>query len=177
MRLASSVKIAEPGDTDFQDGAGRAARGVRRQERGGRGRRQARRPRAASPSPPRAKTLLLGITKASLQSESFISAACFQETTKVLTEAALAGAEDRLVGLKENVILGHLIPAGTGFKPYQDLKLRYTGQPIEPIPILQQIGEAPAPAIPGLTPLDAVKPMTDAGVRPEPTPVAGGTNP
>ena len=82
-------------------------------QRSRRGRRQGARPRAASPSRPRAKTLLLGITKASLQSESFISAASFQETTKVLTEAALAGAVDTLVGLKENVILGHLIPAGT----------------------------------------------------------------
>ncbi len=70
----------------------------------------------------RAKTVLLGITKASLQSESFISAASFQETTKVLTEAALAGKRDELVGLKENVILGHLVPVGTGFK--QHLKTR-----------------------------------------------------
>ena len=62
--------------------------------------------------------MLLGITKASLQSESFISAASFQETTKVLTEAAIAGKIDRLQGLKENVILGHLVPAGTGFKRY-----------------------------------------------------------
>ena len=62
------------------------------------------------------KPLLLGITKASLQSESFISAASFQETTKVLTEAALAGKRDNLLGLKENVILGHMVPAGTGFK-------------------------------------------------------------
>jgi DNA-directed RNA polymerase subunit beta' len=66
--------------------------------------------------PARAKTVLLGITKASLQSESFISAASFQETTKVLTEAALASKRDELVGLKENVILGHLVPVGTGFK-------------------------------------------------------------
>ncbi|MBI4613806.1 MAG: DNA-directed RNA polymerase subunit beta', partial [Planctomycetes bacterium] len=65
------------------------------------------------------EALLLGITKASLQSDSFISAASFQETTKVLTEAALAGKVDDLKGLKENVILGHLIPAGTGFQAYQ----------------------------------------------------------
>jgi len=68
--------------------------------------------------PATAKPVLLGITKASLQSESFISAASFQETTKVLTEAAIAGKVDRLVGLKENVILGHLVPAGTGFSAY-----------------------------------------------------------
>ena len=69
-------------------------------------------------------TVLLGITKASVQSESFISAASFQETTKVLTEAALASKVDYLVGLKENVILGHLIPAGTGFKTHQEAEVR-----------------------------------------------------
>ena len=63
-----------------------------------------------------AEPLLLGITKASLSTESFISAASFQETTKVLTEAALQGKIDRLKGLKENVIIGRLIPAGTGYE-------------------------------------------------------------
>jgi DNA-directed RNA polymerase subunit beta' len=66
----------------------------------------------------------LGITKAAVQSDSFISAASFQETTKVLTEAALAGKVDYLVGLKENVILGHLVPAGTGFRTHQDAEVR-----------------------------------------------------
>ena len=69
-------------------------------------------------------TQLLGITKAAVQSDSFISAASFQETTKVLTEAALAGKVDYLVGLKENVILGHLVPAGTGFRTHQDAEVR-----------------------------------------------------
>ena len=73
------------------------------------------------PKPATAKTLLLGITKASLWSESFIAAASFQETTKVLTEASLAGKVDELHGLKENVILGHLIPAGTGSREYSRL--------------------------------------------------------
>ncbi|MEM7233876.1 MAG: DNA-directed RNA polymerase subunit beta', partial [Planctomycetota bacterium] len=73
---------------------------------------------AQGKKPATADPQLLGITKASLHSESFISAASFQETTKVLTEAALAGKTDTLVGLKENVILGHLVPAGTGFKAY-----------------------------------------------------------
>ena len=77
------------------------------------------------PKPATAKTLLLGITKASLWSESFIAAASFQETTKVLTEASLAGKTDELHGLKENVILGHLIPAGTAFKPYLDIKVKH----------------------------------------------------
>ena len=67
---------------------------------------------------------MLGITKAAVQSSSFISAASFQETTKVLTEAALAGKVDKLVGLKENVILGHLVPAGTGFRSYQQSEVR-----------------------------------------------------
>ncbi len=77
------------------------------------------------PRPATAKTLLLGITKASLRSESFIAAASFQQTTKVLTEAALAGKVDKLSGLKENVILGHLIPAGTAFKPYLRMKVKH----------------------------------------------------
>jgi DNA-directed RNA polymerase subunit beta' len=75
--------------------------------------------------PATAKTLLLGITKASLWSESFIAAASFQETTKVLTEASLAGKVDELHGLKENVILGHLIPAGTAFKPHLQTKVKH----------------------------------------------------
>jgi len=70
-----------------------------------------------------AKPLLLGITRASLNIDSFISAASFQETTKVLTNAAIAGANDSLRGLKENVIIGHLIPAGTGMRLYRDVKL------------------------------------------------------
>ena len=76
------------------------------------------------PVPATSETQLLGITKAAVQSDSFISAASFQETTKVLTEAALASKVDYLVGLKENVILGHLIPAGTGFKIHQEAEVR-----------------------------------------------------
>jgi DNA-directed RNA polymerase subunit beta' len=80
--------------------------------------------KGARPKMATASTQLLGITKASVQSSSFISAASFQETTKVLTEAALAGRTDYLVGLKENVILGHLIPAGTGFHTVQEAEVR-----------------------------------------------------
>jgi DNA-directed RNA polymerase subunit beta' len=69
------------------------------------------------------KPLLLGITKASLQSESFLSAASFQETTKVLTEAAISGKRDLLQGLKENIILGHRIPAGSGFPLYHKVSV------------------------------------------------------
>jgi DNA-directed RNA polymerase subunit beta' len=66
------------------------------------------------------KPVLLGITKAALTTDSFISAASFQETTRVLTEAAINGRVDNLLGLKENVIVGRLIPAGTGFEEYRD---------------------------------------------------------
>lgn len=66
---------------------------------------------------------MLGITKASLATNSFLSAASFQETTKVLTEAAIKGKVDPLIGLKENVLIGKLIPAGTGMKRYQNVKL------------------------------------------------------
>ncbi|RLA92773.1 MAG: hypothetical protein DRG69_08300, partial [Deltaproteobacteria bacterium] len=83
--------------------------------------------------PATASTMLLGITKASLQSESFVSAASFQETTRVLTEASLAGKEDRLLGLKENVILGHLIPAGTAYKPYLDIQVKHLAEPPKPV--------------------------------------------
>src|SRR5271157_789283 len=81
--------------------------------------------------PAAASTQLLGITKAAVQSDSFISAASFQETTKVLTEAALAGKVDYLVGLKENVILGHLVPAGTGFKAHLDAEVRIHPEALE----------------------------------------------
>ena len=75
-------------------------------------------------TPAIAKRILLGITKASLATESFLSAASFQETTRVLTEAAIRGKIDPLIGLKENVILGKLIPAGTGMKRYKDIEIK-----------------------------------------------------
>jgi DNA-directed RNA polymerase subunit beta' len=70
--------------------------------------------------PAEGKRVLLGITKASLATDSFLSAASFQETTRVLTDAAIKGKVDRLVGLKENVIIGKLIPAGSGLMAYRD---------------------------------------------------------
>ena len=72
--------------------------------------------------PATAEQIMLGITKASLATNSFLSAASFQETTKVLTEAAIKGKVDPLIGLKENVIIGKLIPAGTGMRKYRDVK-------------------------------------------------------
>jgi DNA-directed RNA polymerase subunit beta' len=74
--------------------------------------------------PAKAEPLLMGITKASLSTDSFISAASFQETTKVLTEAAIHGRVDNLLGLKENVIMGRLIPAGTGVARYGRMEMR-----------------------------------------------------
>src|SRR6185436_19077302 len=73
--------------------------------------------------PAEAAPVLLGITKASLETESFISAASFQDTTRVLTDAATLGRTDNLRGFKENVIMGHLIPAGTGFPGHRDVKV------------------------------------------------------
>ena len=85
--------------------------------------------KAKRAKPASGRTLLLGITKAALSSDSFLSGASFQESTKVLTEASLKGAMDTLVGLKENVLLGHLIPAGTGFRPYQEIKVNLLAEP------------------------------------------------
>ena len=78
---------------------------------------------AQGKEPAEGKQVMLGITKASLATNSFLSAASFQETTKVLTEAAIKGKVDPLIGMKENVIIGKLIPAGTGMKRYRNIKL------------------------------------------------------
>ena len=127
-RLSRSVKITSVGDVpDLEKGQvitkdELAAVNEKIETIGGAG------AKAKRSKPATGKTLLLGITKASLKSESFISAASFQETTKVLTEASLAGRLDRLWGLKENVILGHLIPAGTAFKPYLQIKVKHLAE-------------------------------------------------
>jgi DNA-directed RNA polymerase subunit beta' len=78
----------------------------------------------------------LGITKASLTTQSFISAASFQETTRVLTDAAIRGAKDDLLGLKENIIIGHLIPAGTGQYRYQEVEIEGVEVPAPEEPLL-----------------------------------------
>ena len=85
---------------------------------------------AAGKQPAEGKRILLGITKASLATDSFLSAASFQETTRVLTDAAIKGKVDHLIGLKENVIIGKLIPTGTGMKEYSHLKLDTDTQPL-----------------------------------------------
>ncbi len=91
--------------------------------------------------PAEGKQVMLGITKASLATDSFLSAASFQETTKVLTEAAIKGKVDHLVGLKENVIIGKLIPAGTGLKRYRDIRLD-TGMPEEAPTVDEETAES-----------------------------------
>jgi DNA-directed RNA polymerase subunit beta' len=122
--LAQSLKISDAGETDLVVNQvyskAQIEQANEKVEKLGGATAKGKKPRPAT-----AKTLLMGITKASLQSESFISAASFQETTKVLTEAALAGKVDELRGLKENVILGHLIPAGTAFRPHLEMRVKH----------------------------------------------------
>jgi len=113
-QMLKKVKIEDPGDTTFL--IGQQADRFRFREENERVMKKGGKPASATP-------MLLGITKASLSTESFISAASFQETTRVLTEAAASGKKDDLLGLKENVIMGHLIPAGTGFDSHRDIEL------------------------------------------------------
>ena len=112
--MMRSVKIEEVGDTDFL---------IDEQVDRWRFQKENERVVEAGGQPAIGRPLLLGITKASLSTESFVSAASFQETTRVLTEAAIAGRVDHLRGLKENVIVGRLIPAGTGLDRYHDFHI------------------------------------------------------
>jgi DNA-directed RNA polymerase subunit beta' len=120
-QMLQKVKITEPGDTDYLEGEH-----VDRMEF----RERTREVIGAGGKPPRAEPVLLGITKSSLTTESFISAASFQETTRVLTDAAVRGAMDDLRGLKENIIIGHLVPAGTGIHRYQNVEF-LVGEPLQ----------------------------------------------
>jgi DNA-directed RNA polymerase subunit beta' len=113
-QMLQKVRILDPGDTDFLEGEHVdklifRERNERTRKKGG--------------TPATTEPLLLGITKASLTTQSFISAASFQETTRVLTDAAMRGAKDDLLGLKENIIIGHLIPAGTGIYRYSEIEI------------------------------------------------------
>jgi len=112
-QMLKKVRIEDPGDTEFL--ATQQVDKWKFQKENSRVIKKGGKPAVATP-------LLLGITKASLLTESFISAASFQETTRVLTEAAASGKRDELFGLKENVIVGHLIPAGTGFRAHRDIE-------------------------------------------------------
>jgi DNA-directed RNA polymerase subunit beta' len=114
-QMMRKVQVVDPGDSEFLPGAVVDKFRFRRENE---------RLRKDRKKPATGQTLLLGVTKASLSSESFISAASFQETTKVLTEAAIAGRKDHLVGLKENVILGHMVPTGTGFRDHYRTRVK-----------------------------------------------------
>ena len=96
---------------------------------------------AEDKKPAEGKQILLGITKASLATNSFLSAASFQETTKVLTEAAINGKVDPLIGLKENVLIGQLIPAGTGMKRYRSVRLSTEMKADDEIVLSEDFGE------------------------------------
>src|SRR5207244_3049497 len=133
-QMLRKVKITDPGDTsllwgdqvdklDFEEENKKVV------EKGGK--------------PAEAVPVLLGITKASLETDSFISAASFQDTTRVLTEAATLGKVDKLRGFKENVIMGHLIPAGTGFPDHRQIKLVEKGEPIG-APVIEEAEPQPA---------------------------------
>ncbi|MBN2290255.1 MAG: DNA-directed RNA polymerase subunit beta', partial [Candidatus Glassbacteria bacterium] len=111
-QMLNKVSIVNPGDTNFLEGESVDKQLFRRENE---------RVIRAGGDPATSRPLLLGITKASLTTSSFISAASFQETTRVLTEAAINGARDDLLGLKENIIIGHPIPAGTGLLRYNDV--------------------------------------------------------
>jgi len=128
--LSECVKITDPGDSTFEVGVLVPKEVIEHanDELTANGKKPAE---VTAPTYALSSTQLLGITKAAVQSTSFLSAASFQETTKVLTEAALASRTDHLIGLKENVILGHLVPAGTGFRKYQLAQWRYRQEAAE----------------------------------------------
>jgi DNA-directed RNA polymerase subunit beta' len=111
-QMLQKVRVLDPGDTELLEGENVDKQSFR--DTNDRAKKKKQTPAASEP-------LLLGITKASLTTQSFISAASFQETTRVLTDAAIRGAKDNLLGLKENIIIGHLIPAGTGMYRYHDV--------------------------------------------------------
>jgi DNA-directed RNA polymerase subunit beta' len=142
-QMLQKVRVLDPGDTEFLEGE-HVDKQVFRAEND--------RAKKKKQVPAKAEPLLLGITKASLTTQSFISAASFQETTRVLTDAAIRGAKDDLLGLKENIIIGHLIPAGTGMYRYQevdmDVELPEGFEPMpepEPVPALPSALESAFP--------------------------------
>jgi DNA-directed RNA polymerase subunit beta' len=135
-QMLQKVRVVDPGDTDFLEGEHvdkLTFREVNERvvKKGGK--------------PATSEPLLLGITKASLTTQSFISAASFQETTRVLTDAAIRGARDDLLGLKENIIIGHLIPAGTGIYRYHDIEIEPPEGFQPPPPPPEQAPAVPSP--------------------------------
>jgi DNA-directed RNA polymerase subunit beta' len=158
-QMLRKVQIIEPGDTDFLPGDlidRRRFEAANREtvENGG--------------QPASARPQLLGITKASLATDSWLSAASFQETTRVLTEAAIAGRSDGLLGLKENVIIGKLIPAGTGMARYRNVQVKIKPEAIPEYWLARQreIAEAEAagePVLAGITREEAERELFGAG--------------
>jgi DNA-directed RNA polymerase subunit beta' len=150
--MLQKVRIMDPGETEFLEAEHVDKTSFR--DLNDRAQKKGQKPAMSEP-------LLLGITKASLTTQSFISAASFQETTRVLTDAAIRGAKDDLLGLKENIIIGHLIPAGTGQYRYSDIDIDIevpeppegfvpppTPEPFAPLPVpalLESPFAAPAP--------------------------------
>ncbi len=134
-QMLRKVKIVEPGDTEFLWGEQIDRLAFEEENRN---------VSAKGGKPAEATPVLLGITKASLETESFISAASFQDTTRVLTDAATLGKVDRLRGFKENVIMGYLIPAGTGFNSHRAIRLVEMGEQVgEPLVNLENENEDP----------------------------------
>jgi DNA-directed RNA polymerase subunit beta' len=120
-QMLQKVRVMDPGNTEFLEGEHVDKQSFREENE---------RAKKKKATPATSEPLLLGITKASLTTQSFISAASFQETTRVLTDAAIRGAKDDLLGLKENIIIGHLIPAGTGMYRYQEVDVEAEAPPM-----------------------------------------------
>jgi DNA-directed RNA polymerase subunit beta' len=136
-QMLQKVRVVDPGDTEFLEGENVDKLTFR--EINDRAVKKGGKPATSEP-------LLLGITKASLTTQSFISAASFQETTRVLTDAAIRGAKDDLLGLKENIIIGHLIPAGTGIFRYHEIEIEPPEGFQPPPPPPEQVpGTVPSP--------------------------------
>ena len=131
-QMLKRVTVSDPGDSEFLPG--QLVEYMEFED-------EANRVAAEGGEPPRFKEVLLGITKASLATDSFLSAASFQETTRVLTDAALSGKVDRLLGLKENVIIGKLIPTGSGMKVYRRINVKPQGDEWEPLYTGEQLPE------------------------------------
>ncbi len=132
-QMMGRVKVEDVGGTTFLPGITVTRHELKRENA---------RVLAQKGKPATARPTLVGITKAALRSDSFLSAASFQDTTKVLSEAALAGKVDPLLGLKENVILGHLIPAGTGFKQWRESAVKKLVPEPQPVAVAQPIAAA-----------------------------------
>ncbi len=134
-QMLQKVRVLDPGDTEFLEGE--SVDKVTFRDRNDEAVRREGQPATSEP-------LLLGITKASLTTQSFISAASFQETTRVLTDSAIRGARDDLLGLKENIIIGHLIPAGTGIYRYSEIEIE-PPEGFEPPPPPEEEEGIPSP--------------------------------